>query len=106
MSRLAQLEQKLEAYRKLHTSELEEIARGIAELREEMHALARAVQFTSTDGSNPSSVAPALASLGKTGQDERQVQDVGGHPGKEAEIGRGRSQPQGNGRPAPELGKL
>jgi len=40
-SRLARLEQKLEAYRKLHAGELEEIARELAELRREFEALPR-----------------------------------------------------------------
>ncbi len=39
--RLARLEQKLAAYRKLHADELDEIGRELGELRQELEALAK-----------------------------------------------------------------
>lgn len=39
--RLTRLEQKLDAYRKLHAEELDEMVREIAELRREVEKLAR-----------------------------------------------------------------
>lgn len=40
LSRLARLEQKLAAYRKLHADELDEIGRELGELRQAVEALA------------------------------------------------------------------
>ena len=45
-SRLARLEQKLEAYRKLHADELDEIGRELGELRQELEALAKTSTLT------------------------------------------------------------
>jgi hypothetical protein len=39
MFRLAQLEQRLDAYRQLHADELDEIARGLAELKHQLEQL-------------------------------------------------------------------
>ncbi len=44
--RMRRLEQKLEAYRKLHAGELEELARGMAELRREFVLLREAATLT------------------------------------------------------------
>jgi hypothetical protein len=44
--RMTRLEQKLKAYRKLHAGELEELARGIAELRREFVLLREAATLT------------------------------------------------------------
>lgn len=55
--RLARLEQKLEAYRKLHASELEEIMRALAELRQELEALGKTSTLT-PDHLTPAQVRP------------------------------------------------
>ena len=44
--RLARLEQKLAAYRKLHTEELDEIQRELADLRRDLESLAKASTMT------------------------------------------------------------
>ena len=46
LSRLERLEKTLEAYRKLHTEELDEIQRELAELRRDLEALAKASTMT------------------------------------------------------------
>ena len=46
LSRLERLEKTLEAYRKLHIEELDEIQRELAELRRDLEALAKASTIT------------------------------------------------------------
>ena len=46
LSRLERLEKTLEAYRKLHTEELDEIQRELADLRRDLEALAKASTMT------------------------------------------------------------
>ena len=46
LSRLVRLEKTLEAYRKLHTEELDEIQRELADLRRDLEALVKASTMT------------------------------------------------------------
>lgn len=46
LSRLERLDKTLEAYRKLHNEELDEIQRELAELRRDLEALAKASTMT------------------------------------------------------------